>query len=108
MHSILNHDRTIIDLGDLHLEEANQNLRIGSRQYHLRPLGYLQDFDYYGADALSLLVRLGPRLLAQGEQRFGFSNINDYIRTLEALYHPIHHLADFLRILAVDILTLGL
>src|SRR5262245_9558192 len=108
MHSILYHDCPIVDLGNFHLEEANQDLRIGSRQYHLRPLGYLQNFDDHGPDALPLLVSFRSRLFAQREQRFGFSDIDDYIGTLESLYNSIHHLADLLRVLAVDILTFGL
>src|SRR4030095_2701855 len=108
MHSVLYHNGAIVDLGDFHLKQANQDLRIGSRQYYLGALGYLQNFDYHGADALPLLVSFRPRLFAQGEQRFGFSDIDDYIRPLESLHYSIHHLADLLRVLAVDILTLRL
>ena len=63
-HRVLDHHRAVVDLRHLHLEQLDQQARIGARQHDLRPLGLLVHVDDDGADALALAVALVARLLA--------------------------------------------
>ena len=84
-HRGLDHHRAVVDLGHFHLEQLDQQARIGARQHDLRALGLLVDVDDDAADALALAVALVARLLVARHHRLGAAEVDDDVAALEAL-----------------------
>ena len=108
MHGVPDDDSAVVDLRDLHLEEAQEDLRVGARQDHLRALCHRKHLDDHGPDPLPLLVGLGAGLFAQRQESLRFPDVHDDVRALVSLHDAVDHLADLLRVLVVDVLALRL
>src|SRR5213075_1309589 len=104
----LDHHRAVVDLRHFHLEELDQQARIGAREHDLRSLGLLVDVGDDGADALALAVALVARLLGARHGGLGAAEVDDDVAALEALDGAVHDLAHAVDVLVVDLLALGL
>ena len=104
----LDDDRAVVDLRHFHLEEPDQEPRVGARQDELRPLRVPVDVVEDRADALPLAVALGARLLVARDDRLGLAEVDDHVAALEALDRAAHQLADLREVLVVDVVALGL
>src|SRR5574342_384286 len=96
------------DLGDLGLEESDEESRVGARQEDLRPLGGLLDLLDEGADAIVRVVALPGNLLPLRDHRLGLAEVHDDVAFLD----PVHRAADDLALLVdevrVDGVALGI
>src|SRR5437588_210576 len=108
-HLPLDHHRAVVDLPHFHLEELDQETRVGTREHHLRPLRLRVHVDDHGLDAVALGVALRARLLRPRDDPLGLAvEVDDHVAALEALHVAVLDLADLVLELVVDLLALGL
>src|SRR5262249_405666 len=100
-------DDPLVDLGDLLLEELDEQTGVGSRQHDLGPLAAQLDVEDEGPDAIALPVSLAGDLLLLREDRVGPAEVHDDVLLLEALHDPREELALPSLELVVDDVALG-
>src|SRR5262249_6163685 len=101
----LDHDGSVVDLRHLHLEQPDHEARIGPREDELRPFRIAVHIEQDRADALSLSVALGARLLIARHDRLGLSEIDHHVATLEPFDRATHQLAELGLELVVDVVS---
>ena len=99
--------RAVVDLRHFLLEQLDEEGRIGARQDDLRALGVLRDGLDHGAHAVADRVVLRARLFLARNLRLDAADLGDDVAALESLDRGVHHLANALAELAVDLLALG-
>src|ERR1051326_1925988 len=108
-HGALDDNGAIVDLRHFHLEELDEQPRIGAREHDLRSLRLRVHVDDHGLDAVALRVALGARLLRARDDPLGFAvEVDDHVAALEALDVAVLQLPDLVLELVVDLLPLGL
>src|SRR5690606_10468606 len=107
-HGRLDHHGAVVDLRHLHLEQLDEQPRVGARQDDLLPLGLLVHFDDDGADPFALAPALVARLLGTRNDRLGAPQIDDDVAALEPLDRAVDDFAGPIDVLVVDLLALGL
>src|SRR4051794_22376166 len=104
-----NDDGAVVNLRHFHLEELDEEARIGAREDDLRPFRLRVDVDDDGFDAIALRVTLGARLLAARDDALGLAiEVDDHVAALEALDVTVFELAELADEFVVDLLALGL
>ena len=88
------HHRSVVDLRNLHLEQAGDQERYGPRDNDLGSLGGLLHLENAHADALPDLEAFELGLFPPGQPPFRFAEVHDQVRPLQALDDAVHHLAD--------------
>src|SRR4030095_9565671 len=106
-HRAANHHRAVVDLGNLLLEQLDQQRRVGAREHDLRPLGAAIDALDHRPDAVGRRVALGARLFLPRQLRLDAADLQDDVAVLEPLHGPVHDLADPLAVLGGDVFALG-
>ena len=102
-------DRAVVDLRHFHLEELDEQTRIGAREDDLRSFRLRVHVDDDGFDAVALRVALGARLLAARDDPLGLAiEVDDHVAALEALDVTVLELAELADEFVVDLLALGL
>src|SRR5229473_3011316 len=102
------HNRAVINFGNFGLEQMLYQLRRGARNHNARSLGSLFDAHDHRAHPLAHGERLQARLLLASHARFGLADIENHIRTLDALHGRIHHFVHMADVLVVNGVALSL
>src|SRR5262249_23102819 len=83
----------VTDFRYFQLKEFYHELRVGSGQNDLRPVGSVLDRSHITADAFTHLVLLGRDTLAIRQERLELSQINDDVRAFKPAYRPADDIA---------------
>src|SRR5258706_356417 len=101
--------RSVVDLRHFHLEELDEQPRIGTRENDLRPFRLRVHVDDDRLDAVALRVALGARLLRARDDPLGLAiEVDDHVPALEALDVTVLQLASLADEFVVHLLPLGL
>src|SRR6185437_748971 len=101
-------DEAIGDLRHFELEERPDQLRIATRENHLRPLRPRAHLGDHGLDPRALLVALAVDLLGAGQQRLDLAEVDEHVVAVAGLLDdPGDDLADAVDVLLVHHLALG-
>ncbi len=100
--------RAVVDLRHLHLEQLDEESRIGAADDDVRTLGRLGHSDDGHANPIPSLVGFGAALLLARKQRLGPAQVDDAVAHLLALDDAVDHFADAPRVLGEDVVPLGL
>ena len=101
-------DDAVIDLGDLELEEAAQDVLVGAGDDDLGALGGLADLEDEELETLGVAIALGGDLLGEGHDGLGAAEVEDDVAGLEAGDDGGDELALLVGVLGEDDLALGL
>src|SRR5207302_2617889 len=108
-HGAADDDGAVVNLRHFHLEELDQQARIGAREDYLRSFRLRVDVDDDRFDAIALRVALGARLLAARDDSLGLAiEIDDHVAALEALHVAVFEVAELAVEFVVNHLALGL
>src|SRR5581483_2485547 len=103
-----NHNRVVVNLGYLSLEEVTHQLGSGAGNHDLRALGGPLDPHDDDARPLAGSKRFQSRLLLARHAPFGLTQIDDHVLALGPLYRGVNDLADAPDVLVIDRIALGL
>src|SRR5690606_12903341 len=99
-------DRAAVDLRDLQLEEAADQVGMGPRDDELRTTRVLVDLQQVDLQALTDAVALIRHLLAGGHDRLRLAEIDNDRLWIGALDDAVQDLTDAINVLGVDAVTL--
>src|SRR5580704_17667641 len=101
------HNGAVVDFRNLGLEQVLHQFRRRTRHNDSRSLGRTFHAGNYNAHTLANGKRLQTRLLLAGHARFSLADIENYIRTFDALHRRIDDLIHATDVFVVDRVAFG-